>query len=290
MGGVGTVRSSDVHEKTRARIGMVNFINTAPLYEVWRRSVFRNDWVVTEAPPTALNTMLYRNELDLGFVSSHEYALHPDEYKILSDLSISATGAVGSVFLFSSKDPAQLSEKSILMSSHSQTSVSLVKIILEEFYKVLPRYQSGVIEDLETNREQFDAVLVIGDNALRLAARGDYPIMLDLGAEWYRHTGLPFVFAVWAVREEFCKKDPDCVIEVHHELQRCISEGQRGLRAISRSVAPRIPMTPESCYKYLRGMEYDLSAEKLKALTCFFEYLIERGEGSSNAIPVKICG
>lgn len=284
------MQSSEIHEKVRARIGMVNFINTAPLYEVWQRSVFRNDWAVTEAPPTALNNMLYHNELDLGFVSSHEYALHPDQYKILSNLSISATGAVGSVFLFSSTAPTQLSDKSILMSSHSQTSVSLVKIILEEFYKVSPRYQSGIIEDLDIKREQFDAVLAIGDNALRLAARGDYPIMLDLGEEWYRHTGLPFVFAVWAVREEFCRQDPDCVIEIHHELQRCIGEGQRDLKAISRSVAPRIPMEPESCYKYLRGMEYDLSEEKLKALTCFFEYLIKRGEGSSKAIPLKICG
>ena len=112
-----------------ARIGMVNFINTAPLYEKWRATVHRPEWQITEAPPTTLNRMLYDNELDLGFVSSHEYAAHPDRYRILPGLSISATGPVGSVFLFSKTDPELLTGKTVLLSSLSQTSVSLVKII-----------------------------------------------------------------------------------------------------------------------------------------------------------------
>ncbi len=284
------MQSAESAVNIRARIGMVNFINTAPLYEVWQRTVARTDWAVTEGPPTTLNNMLFRNKLDLGFVSSHEYAAHPDKYKILSDLSISATGAVGSVFLFSRLAPKQLAGRRILMSSHSQTSVSLVKIILEKFYDITPQYQSGVVEDLTKNKERFDAVLAIGDNALRLAARDDYPIRLDLSDEWYRQTGLPFVFAVWAVREDFCRKDPDCVFEIHHELLRCVKEGKDDLLNISMAVAPRIPMTPESCYNYLRRVEYDLSAEKQKSLNCFFEYLIARGEGAPEAIPLKICG
>ena len=71
-----------------ARIGMVNFLNTAPLYEVWKRTVFRPEWQVTEAPPSTLNRLLHQGALDLGFISSHEYALHPEEYKILGNLSI----------------------------------------------------------------------------------------------------------------------------------------------------------------------------------------------------------
>ena len=55
----------------KARIGMVNFINTAPLYVTWQQRVARPDWLVTEGAPTTLNRMLCNNELDLGFVSSH---------------------------------------------------------------------------------------------------------------------------------------------------------------------------------------------------------------------------
>ncbi|RUM36337.1 MAG: ABC transporter substrate-binding protein, partial [Desulfobulbus sp.] len=125
------------------RIGMVNYINTAPIYEVWKEEVRHQDWLVTEAPPSTLNRMLAADELDLGFVSSYEYAARPENYRILADLSISATGPVGSVFLFSTVEPEALDGKWVLMSGQSDTSVCLVRLILEEFLGVLPRYTTG---------------------------------------------------------------------------------------------------------------------------------------------------
>ena len=284
-------------QKTTARIGMVNFINTAPIYDVWQRTVHRPEWRITEAPPTALNRMLFNNELDLGFISSHEYAAHPSQYRILSDLSISATGPVGSVFLFSTLKPHDLSEKRILLSSKSQTSACLVKIILEEFYRVYPIYVSGEIRPDsgvhpnpgEETGESVSALLAIGDDAIRLNSIGNYPVSLDLSEVWLRHTGLPFVFAVWAVREDFFTKHPDCVNEIHQELLRCISIGKEELSEISRRVAPRIPMPRDECFAYLSGMEYGLEPDKQKALNLFFEYLIKRGEGAAEALPLRIC-
>ncbi|MDG4476588.1 menaquinone biosynthetic enzyme MqnA/MqnD family protein [Thiovibrio frasassiensis] len=276
--------------KITARIGMVNYINTAPLYEVWQQTVHRPDWLVTEAPPSQLNRMLHEKELDLGFVSSQEYALHPGEYRILSDLSISATGQVGSVFLFSEVPFTQLEEQLVLLSSQSQTSVSLVKIILEDFYQVRPRYCAGMATDLAVSRERPMAVLAIGDEALRLAAGERYPHRLDLGEAWQARTGLPFVFAVWAVREDFCRSAPDTVLAIHQELLRCLREGKKRLREISAAVAGRVPMDENACYRYLQGIEYDLGSEKQEALTLFFEYLVSRGEVPATALPIKVCG
>lgn len=284
------MKMSGTRTEIAARIGMVNFINTAPLYEVWRESVQRLDWLVTEAPPSVLNRMLFEGELDLGFVSSHEYASHPGNYKILSNLSISATGPVGSVFLFSEVDFVELSDRLVLLSSQSQTSVSLVKIILEEFYGVNPHYVSGLASEIGDDLVRPAAVLAIGDEALRLSEAGAYPYKLDLGEAWSRETGLPFVFAVWAVREEFCRHDPDTVVAIHHELLRCVAEGRERLAEISARVAPRIPMAVGDCQCYLQGIEYDLSAEKLQALTRFFEYLIKRDEVPASALPLKVCG
>lgn len=270
---------------------MVNFINTAPLYEVWRETVRRPEWLVTEAPPAVLNGLLHAGELDLGYVSSQEYALHSEQYRILGDLSISATGPVGSVLLFSQVPWEALDRQPVLLSSQSQTSVSLVKIILEEFYQVRPCYGVGATGARSEIFPRPAAVLAIGDEALRLARnRGGYPHVLDLSQVWQERTGLPFVFAVWAVREEFCQRDPDTVCAVHHELLRCIGRGKEELRAISARVAGRIPMDPEQCYHYLRGVEYDLGAEKQEALRRFFGYLIKRGEVPAMALPLKICG
>jgi chorismate dehydratase len=278
-----------VERECRARIGMVNYINTAPLYEVWQQTVQRPQWRITEAVPSILNQMLFQHELDLGFVSSQEYAAHPHLYKILSDLSISATGPVGSVFLFSRIDPAELSGKLVYLTSQSQTSASLVKIILEEFYRVQPRYvTTEIIADFCAVEDQVSAVLAIGDDALRLTRAGCYSVRLDLSEVWQQHTGLPFVFAVWAVRREFLHKDPDSVTEIHRELLRCIDEGRKNLLPICEIVAPRIPMSTRACYDYLCAMEYDLGPQKKKALEEFFLFLIQRGEAPTEALPLEI--
>lgn len=277
-----------MQEMTQARIGMVDFINTAPLYEIWQQTVNRPEWRVVEAPPSDLCRMLYENELDFGLVSSHEYAVHPDRYRILGDLSISASGPVGSVFLFSETPPEELAGRLVLLSYLSQTSASLVKIVLEDFYRVRPRYESGDILASRSGLEKASAVMAIGDNALRLLSEGRYAYRLDLGEVWCQRTGLPFVFAVWAVREEFFAREPGCVAEVHAELLRCQAAGRENLSEISRKVAPRIPMPPEACYDYLRAMHYDLGPEKREALKRFFEYLIQRGEGNAGSLPLKI--
>lgn len=275
-------------KKSSARIGMINFINTAPFYEVWRRSVQRPEWHITEAPPTILNEMLFNGELDLGFISSHEYGAHPELYKILGGLSISATGPVGSVFLFAREEVVKLQGKKMLLSAQSQTSVALVKIILEEFYGVQPIYQQGTIGLEETNHE-YAAILAIGDDALRLKEQGRFPVQMDLSEVWHEHTGLPFVFAIWAVREEFCRHDPITVVEIHQELQRCINEGKDDLMQICELVAPRIPMAVSACHAYLQGIEYDLGPQKVEALEKFFEFLVRRGEAAASSLPLKIC-
>ena len=273
--------------ESKVRIGMVNFINTAPLYDVWQRTVARPEWNVVEAAPSVLNRMLYADELDMGLVSSQEYAIHPQEYMILDDISISACGPVGSVFLFSRHELKHLAGKTLLLSGQSQTSVSLVKIILENFYRTVPHYEIGPVLEAHKN-EDIAAVLAIGDEALTLAQSGMYPYVIDLGRIWHEETSLPFVFAVWAIRQDFCRRYPDVVVDIQRELLRCRNEGRRDLKNISKMVAPRVSMDAKACYEYLLGIEHDLCPDKKKGLTRFIEYLVERGEGNAAALPLRI--
>lgn len=268
------------------RIGMVNYINTAPVYEIWKKSVSNPRWNVTEAHPSRLNRMLADNQLDLGFVSCYEYAVRPEKYRILEDLSISASGPVGSVFLFSKVGIQDLVGKQVLLSDHSETSACLVKIILEEFYGLTVVYETGgVFSDLAA---ESSAVMAIGDDALRLSAGKQYPIKLDLGDVWFKHTGLPFVYAVCAVQESACREFPDDISAIQREFVRCRKEGAKQLHAICQSVSARIPMDCAICYDYLRGLEYDLGEKKQAAMERFFGYLIKRGEISGKALPLKI--
>ena len=273
-------------DQIKAKIGMVNFINTAPIHSTWNSSVVRNDWELVDDIPSVLNKKLSEGEIDLGFVSSFEYGVHPEKYKILSGLSISANGPVGSVFLLSHVPIDQLNNVDVLLTSQSETSVSLVKIILEEFNNVVPVYSSGDITSATI--DDYKAVLAIGDDALRLVEKSTYLYQFDLGDIWKRETGLPFVFAVCAVREEFCLNSQETLDEIHKELLRCRNEGRESLREICTITAPRIPMSVTRCYEYLQAIEYDLSNQKQTALSTFFEHLIKRGDIAENALPLKI--
>lgn len=276
--------SPQVEEGT-ARIGMVNYINTAPIYEPWKRRGSKDGWHVHEAPPAALNRMLAAGELDLGFVSCIEYAKHPWLYRILPGLSISANGPVGSVFLFSKLPIKELDGEEVLLTSQSDTSVMLTKVVLEEFYGVRPQYIRGEIEDTQ---EVCSALLAIGDEALRIDQEGEFVCKIDLGEIWKEKTGLPFVFAVCAVREEYCVAQPQTLYKVHQQLVESCHEGLSRLKDICMIAAPRIPMEVTDCYDYLQGIEYDLGSEKQAALDRFFHLLIQRGDIEPDALPLKI--
>ena len=269
-----------------ARIGMVNYLNLAPIYEKWKESAFPESWQLVEAPPSELNKKLCDGDIDLGFVSSFEYGAHPDKYKILSGLSISANGSVGSVFLFSHVPMEQLDTLPVLLSSQSETSVGLLKIILGQFLKVQPVYSTGDVSEFD--EKKFKAVLAIGDDALRLLEKSRFLYQFDLGDIWKRETGLPFVFAVCAAREDFCETHPELVGEIHKELLRCSAEGKSDLASICTVAAPRIPMSEKRCHDYLSAIEYDLGGKKQKALETFFNYLIKCKEADPACLPLKL--
>ncbi len=270
-----------------ARIGMVNYINTAPIYEIWKEQIAEPGWQVIEAPPAKLNRMLAAGELDLGFVSSFEYCARPDQYQILADLSISATGPVGSVFLFSMVQPEDLDGQPVLMTGQSDTSVCLLKIVLEEFVGVRPDFYRGEVF-AKSQGEQPAAILAIGDEALRLRQENRYPVQLDLAEVWHKQTGLPFVFAVCAVREEYLSRSADEARAIHQTLLACRARGLARLPEICDRVARRIPMDCAACSAYLHAMEYDLQYTKQEALAHFFELLIRRNEADPGCLPLKL--
>ena len=269
------------------RIGMVNYINVAPIYETWKESVANPGWQVIEDVPAGLNEKLLAGEIDLGFVSSFAYGQHPERYVILPGLSISANGAVGSVFLFSHIPLEQLGGEEVLLTNQSATSVALTKVLLSAFFGVEPEYRLGDVMEMEKGGAH-KAVLAIGDEALKLVENSNYLYQFDLGDIWKRETGLPFVYAVCAVRKEFSEEHPQELYRVQQELLRCRNEGSEKLDHVCEIVSPRIPMNIARCREYLSGIEYDLSAKKRSALEKFFTLLIEKDELPEDALPLKL--
>src|SRR5919197_3583414 len=202
------------------RIGRIGYINCAPVYGAIDRGIVAlpPGAELISGTPAELNDLLVAGELDVSVISAIEYARHAKELVLLPDLAVSCDGPVRSVALFSKQPVGQVDGRTVLLSASSRTSVALLELLCRDVWKIRPKFAEARAEaqDLEAlGALPHEAVLVIGDAALKLAATGTYPHRHDLGEEWKTWTGMPFVFAVWAARRS---ADPAAVQRGHRSL------------------------------------------------------------------------
>ena len=194
----------------RLKLGRVRYVNCEPVYYALEHGIVPADCEIHDGTPAELNERLRAGDLDVSVISVMEAVLRPEAYRLLPGLAIACDGPVESVLLASERPVEELDGLPVALSRHSLTSVYLVKLLLEKAYHVRPRFladagATGVV-----------ARLLIGDEALRLGRRSNVP--LDLGKAWHALTGLPFVFAVWAVRSEVWAAAPEDVRTIHRAL------------------------------------------------------------------------
>src|SRR5207247_10626447 len=111
-----------------------------------------------------------------------------------------------------------------------------------------------------------EAVVAIGDAALALAVRGTYPHRYDLGEEWKRWTGLPFVFAVWAARRV---ASPAAVQRGHQALLASRTWGLAHLDELAAEASRQTGVPVATCREYLGGLASAFSNQHPAALPAF---------------------
>jgi len=259
------------------RLGRIGYINCAPVYGAIDREIVRAPGELVTGTPAELNDLLVAGELDVSVISAVEYARHARDLVLLPDIAISCDGPVRSVALFSRRTVDQLDGRTVLLSASSRTSVALLELLCREVWKVKPKFAEARAEaqDLATLAAlPHEAVLVIGDAALTLAARGTYPHRYDLGAEWKTWTGLPFVFAVWAARRS---ADRDAVRRGHEALLVSRAWGLAHLDELAADAARATGVPLDACREYLGGLDYAFTYKHLAGLTDFFRRLAADG-------------
>lgn len=259
------------------RLGRIGYINCYPVYGAMDRGIVPVDGELVTGSPTELNGLLAAGELDVSVVSAVEYARNAGAYHLLPDIAISCDGPVRSVALFSRRPVEELDGRTVLVSASSRTSVHLLELLCQDVWAVRPRLvearaEAGDLGELESLPH--DAVLVIGDAALLLAAGGRYSHRYDLGEEWKALTGLPFVFAVWAARRE---APVVRVGALHRSLLESRAWGLAHLSELAEEAARQTGIPAPACNEYLGGLDYALSYSHLEGLTSFFRRLAQRG-------------
>ena len=175
----------------KIRVGAVSYLNTKPLIYGFEIGEMKDEVDLVVAYPSKIAMMLANDEIDVGLVP---VAIIPKlkEHYIISDYCIGSEGEVGSVCLFSEVPLEKI--ENVLLDYQSMTSVELLKILIKQYWKIDPVFIS-TSEDYRKDIKGTTAGLVIGDRALEQRKNSKY--IYDLGSEWQKFTGLPFVFAAW---------------------------------------------------------------------------------------------
>ncbi len=253
-------------KSTKWRVGAVSYLNTKPLIRHLPELAPEIDLLLEV--PSRLATSLAEGKLDVGLIPSIEF-FRGKNYTILPGASISSFGPVMSVKLCSKVPFAKI--QSVALDEGSRTSIALMTILLRHLFSVRP---SMVPFPLRQGPAEMttDACLIIGDRAMKVAD-GAYPFTLDLGYEWSRWTGLPFVFAFWSVRAGV--EIPESVAEAFVKAKE---QGRKEIAAIVADESKRLGIDEARCHHYLENViRHDLGSPEMAGLERFYELALEEG-------------
>lgn len=254
------------------RLGRISYMNVAPVY-YGINDHFKPSWIdIVSAPPATLNRMLSEGRLDVSPVSSFSFARHQDQWMILPNLSVACDGEVMSVILVSRLPIWQLSGKYVLITEESETAAHLLKLLLK-MHNVTPHYIKTKVRRPEHVHTSADAALIIGDAALRTNWRLHFPHVHDLGRMWKTYSGLPFVFALWAVRRQWAQSHPQYASSLMHLLDASRQKGLCNLNPIADNASQMLGLSQKICQNYYKGLYYDLDMLKRQSLQRFFDEL-----------------
>jgi chorismate dehydratase len=177
--------------------------------------------------------------------------------------------------------------KVVGLDTSSRSSALLLRLLFRDLWRVEPRFMPLDPGAAERRLEggaaaggqaappegEPEALLLIGDRALCRPRVPGWEVV-DLGTEWTRWTGLPFVYALWIWRGA----------EAPAGLVARLQEAKRvGIARIDDIVASlgvdgAAGLGAAGCRDYLRRViQYDLDAPQIEGMLAFFSLLERNG-------------
>ena len=268
----------------KAKISIVRYLNSIPLA-----------WGILEGPQAAgfdpvLSTpaecadQLAQGRVDIGIIPSIEFQRIAGS-RIVYGPAVACRHRVRSVLLVSEKPLWKV--RTVAADNGSRTSVALSKIIFDEFFHVRPDFQPSE-PNLGQMLKQCDAALIIGDNALKFMEENELPdaekqksllrdgseplYVFDLVERWKFLTGLPFIFAFWAVRKGF---DDSHAIKALRESR---DYGVSHIPEIAARYSEKLSMKKEFLQEYLeQNVVYYMDEAEIEGLSLFYEKAVRIG-------------
>jgi len=247
----------------------VDYVNAWPLTWGFLRGAVEGVEALTDIP-SACADRLARGEVEAGLVPSIEAARIPG-IRIVRGVGIASRERVRSVVLVSLQ-PLE-DAKTVALDVASRSSAAEDANPVRDLLGRKPEFHTAA-PDLGEMLAHHDAALLIGDPALKADLSGLH--VLDLAEGWHRLTGLPFVFAVWAVRPSV---PPEPFLWSREYARTHLPD-------IVNAAATRTGVSREILGEYLEGnLHHDLEAEDEKGLAEFYRRAHAHGLLPSPDLP-----
>jgi chorismate dehydratase len=247
-------------------IAASSYLNTAPLCHSFVRGEQKGRCqFLSDTAPARCAELLSQGRADAAMIPVIEYQRIPG-LRVAPGVCVASKSVVRSVVL-ACRVPIERVRR-VSLDTSSRTSAALVKIILGQFYGLAPEYRTAppvLGEMLESN----DAALIIGDPAM-LIDRASLQVY-DLAEEWKKHTGLPFVFAFWAIRRDspaFSGRASGQEVD----FAAAKREGLDHVQEIAAEYSKRLDLPHEELVLYLtESISFDLDEDCLSGLRLYYE-------------------
>ncbi len=271
---------------SRLRISAIRFLNPAPL--MWdfehppASERLAQRYRIHSAMPSQCAAELARGDADIGLIPVAAYATTPGLF-VLPGCTVASLDRVRSILLVVKQPGGMQAVRRIAADTASKSSNAYAQILFRKFLGVDPEFVPHA-PNLEVMLQDCDAAILIGDPALlaledqaaRLARTGQHLEYLDLGHVWKRHTGLPWVSAVWGVRPQAVADSGLAPGDILDDFLQSRDHGMAHVEDLVREWSPRIPVPAATIRAYLStNIHYVLDEECLAGLDLFFRYAAE---------------
>jgi len=247
------------------RIGVVPYINALPLiYSL-------SGYDIIKATPSELSIQFGNKQLDIALLPVYELFNNVNVY-IVDDISISSQDESGSVLLFLNKPIVEA--KNIGLDQSSLSSTHLLKLLMKEYYRLDCIFKNISPNKLVQESKNYDAYLLIGDQAINHRKVND--LFIDLGTIWNEWTNLPFVFAVWVTKN----KDE----KLKNDLLKSKEEGLLNIKQIINNISYTDKHFLENYYSYY--LKFNLGNKEKQAIQ-LFQKLLYKSKFISNKVELR---
>lgn len=240
-------------------ISAVSYLNTLPfVYGIKNSGMLKNYELMLDVPSLCAKRF-ESGEADIALVPAGALQ-HLKNYRLIPDFCIGSTGNVKTVLLLSQLPLGQI--RKIYLDQHSLTSVKLIKILADKYWKIYPEWLDPD-EQAQSNMINLESIVAIGNKAFLMEKNFTY--VYDLSNEWNKFTGLPFVFACWIMRDNL---PADSLKLFKDALTWGLSHKKEAIQNLfDASEFPGIDI-----YEYLeKNIEFYFDDQKHKALGLFLE-------------------